>query len=239
MTMRIFHDAPLAAGDEVAIVGDEHHYLRRVRRAKVGTTIEILDGVASKVVASIVRTADRETTAKVERTVAPVATPMLELWLGIPDSTACLEAITSAAELGCTAIVLVRTAHGTAPVPGAARIERVIRAAMRQCGRPTPPEIRGPVDLAALLDAHEHGCGVFAWERLQGDGGPTQDDLAIALRLPPRLLVGPEGGLTDDEASRCRARGMLPLGLGPWTLRTETAVAAGLGHLRARLHPTS
>jgi 16S rRNA (uracil1498-N3)-methyltransferase len=236
MTMRVFYDGPLHVGAEVQIASDEHHYLRRVRRARIGTEIEILDGHGGLAVATLARIDDREATATIDSVVTHPPSPMLELWLGIPDASACLDAITLATELGCTAIVLVRTAHGTAPVPSTARIERVIRAAMRQCGRPTPPEIRGPIALDALLDAHEHGCGVFAWERLRGD---AHSDDAIVQRRPQRLLVGPEGGLTDDEASRCRARGMEAVGLGPWTLRTETAVAAGLGRLLARRHLSS
>jgi len=239
MTMRVFHDGPLVVGDDVALASDEHHYLRRVRRARAGAAIEILDGRGGKVVASLVRIDDRGATATIEQTIEPVTTPMLELWLGIPDATACLVAITSATELGCTAIVLVRTAHGTAAVPSAARVDRVIRAAMRQCGRPTPPEIRGPIALDALLNAHELGCGAFAWERLREDSPKNRRGASEDEPISPRLLVGPEGGLTDDEAMRCRARGMQALGLGPWTLRTETAVTAGLGRMRARLSPTS
>jgi len=37
------------------------------------------------------------------------------------------------------------------------------------------------------------------------------------------LLIGPEGGFTDDELQLARAKGATPISLGPRILRTETA----------------
>ncbi len=226
MTIRIFHDGPLVDGLELVVTGDESHYLRRVRRTRPGTNIEVLDARGKIASAVVLAVNDREATVVVERTVTHAPSTSFELWLGIPDGPACLESITAACELGCTRVVLVRTTYSAATVPNAARIERVVRAAMRQCGLPTPPELAGPTPLELVLSAHEIPCGLFAWERL-GAGGPAIDNT-----LPRRLLVGPEGGLTLEEAASCRAHGMQPLSLGPWTLRTETAVAAGLARLR-------
>ncbi|RMG97505.1 MAG: 16S rRNA (uracil(1498)-N(3))-methyltransferase [Deltaproteobacteria bacterium] len=46
---------------------------------------------------------------------------------------------------------------------------------------------------------------------------------------PTCVIVGPEGGLLPDEEARFLAAGARAVGLGPWTLRTEVAVAALLG----------
>lgn len=226
MTVRIFHDGPLVEGATLAVTGDEHHYLRRVRRARTGAAIEILDGRGAAAAASVEHVDDRHATVRVERLLAQDVDAPLELWLGIPDGPACLDAITVACELGCANVVLVRCAHSPATVPNTARIDRVVRAAMRQCGLASPPSLRGPTALDALLAEHEIPCGHFAWERLRGTATP------VDAALPRRLLVGPEGGLAPHEAAMCRARGMQPLSLGPWTLRTQTAVAAGLARLR-------
>jgi 16S rRNA (uracil1498-N3)-methyltransferase len=48
------------------------------------------------------------------------------------------------------------------------------------------------------------------------------------------LLVGPEGGLDDEEVARARAAGWQGLRLGPRVLRTETAGLAALAALQAR-----
>jgi 16S rRNA (uracil1498-N3)-methyltransferase len=45
------------------------------------------------------------------------------------------------------------------------------------------------------------------------------------------LVVGPEGGITDDELARLEARGALGVRLGPQVLRASTAAAVALGAL--------
>ncbi len=60
-------------------------------------------------------------------------------------------------------------------------------------------------------------------------------------RAPPvgrrvALLVGPEGGLTDDELQAADTAGFRALSLGARTLRTETAGAAAIAMLTARWH---
>ena len=46
------------------------------------------------------------------------------------------------------------------------------------------------------------------------------------------MLIGPEGGLTDEEQARAQAAGFLGVRLGPRVLRTETAAIAALALLQ-------
>jgi len=226
MTVRVFSEAPVAVGERVTLGTDERHYAVRVRRVRVGHELEVLDGIG--VHRAVVELVDERSCVVrcIERVDHRGADP-LELWLGLPDPTAALASITAACELGATRIVLVRCKFSPAAIPSAARIERVVRAAQRQCGCPRAPEIVGPIALAELLERTAAPLGAFAWERLQGDAGE------LGPRTVRRLLVGPEGGLADEEADACLARGMLAICLGPWTQRTETAVAAGLARMQA------
>lgn len=227
MTVRVFHGGALAIGDVVELDADERHYAVRVRRVRVGATIELLDGDAIHR-GVVERIDDRACHVRCTERVPDRGDAPLELWLGLPDATAALASITAACELGATRIVLVRCRFSPAVVPSASRIERVVRAAQRQCGRPRAPAIEGPVALADALARSSPPLGVFAWEALSRE--PVSELPADTVR---RLLVGPEGGLAEDEAAACRDRGMLAISLGPWTLRTETAVVAGLARIQA------
>ncbi|MBK6915959.1 MAG: 16S rRNA (uracil(1498)-N(3))-methyltransferase [Deltaproteobacteria bacterium] len=226
MSVRVFHAGELTPDATVELVGDELHYLVRVRRAAKGDVVEVLDGAGHGARAVLERVDARSATLRVDAAIAYADTPTLELWLGMPDVDATLACITAACELGVTRLTLVRTAFAQAQLPGRARIDRVLQAAMRQCGRPQPPVIAGPLALADLLARTEPRGGWIAWERLRDAAAPSPPRVA-------RLFVGPEGGLREDEVRACEDAGMSACSLGPWTLRAPTAVVAGLGRLRA------
>lgn len=227
MTIRVFHDGgPWSVDHELVIDGEELHYLQHVRRARVGAKLEVLDGRGGAARAVLLATSSRAATVRIVETIEAVHVDAPVLWLGLPDATACLAAITAACELGCTTIHLVRCARSPRELPGPARIDRVIRAALRQCGMPRPPQIVGPTTLPEILAAGTPPRGVFAWERHAMPSLPPPDG------TPALLLVGPEGGFTDEEAAACTAGGLHPVSLGPWTLRTPTAVTAGLARLQ-------
>jgi 16S rRNA (uracil1498-N3)-methyltransferase len=139
-----------------------------------------------------------------------------------------------ATELGVTRLVPVLTERSVVRLD-ASQAERKLAhwrgiaiAACEQSGRNRPPEVSPPQALADFLRA-----GVDSGTRLL---------LAPAaqLRLPeiPRpvtavtVLIGPEGGLTQEEQERAMAAGFVGVRLGPRVLRTETAALAALALLQ-------
>ena len=229
MSLRVFVPPGVAApGRELELDEDESRYLLRVRRARAGATIELLDGEGGSWVAELTQ-ADRRARVVVVRARedegpgAAARTSAKILLLGMPDTAALLEAVTGAAELGATQIVFVRCERSQGRCPSRARLDRVLRATMRQCGRPSPPSLLGasPQDawsLSQALDHEAHLPGLF--------GALGVQPIDAAPELGVRLLVGPEGGLTDAEVDAAIAAGFVGVGLGPWTLRTPTAVVA-------------
>jgi 16S rRNA (uracil1498-N3)-methyltransferase len=59
----------------------------------------------------------------------------------------------------------------------------------------------------------------------------------LGAQTPPAfcVAVGPEGGWSEEDRHELRTRGFQSVGVGPFTLRTETAAVAGLAALRAWL----
>jgi 16S rRNA (uracil1498-N3)-methyltransferase len=225
VTARVFAPAgdDLAAGEEVELDEDESHYLGRVRRVRIGETLELIDPRGGIWSATLI-CGGRRLMVRVDETIPRHEGPERVLLLGMPDATAALEALTGACEAGASEIVLVACARSQGHPPARARIERVVRAAQRQCGRPRAPTLLGfdePWPLARALDHRRELPGWFAWEGLSGSPGP---DGATANGL--RLLVGPEGGFTHEEVERIIAAGLEAVSLGPWILRTPTAATA-------------
>jgi 16S rRNA (uracil1498-N3)-methyltransferase len=224
MSLRVFHRCPMQPGDVVTLDATESHYLARVRRARPGARIEVLDGIAHAFAGEVVDADAHAATIRIGDALVHEPCPPIEIAIGLPDPKAALDAAARACELGAARIVLLRCeyAHGAAPGPD--RIRRVLEAALRQCGRPDLPAVEGPLPLPEWLERDSLAPGFVASTKLRGRPTPIEAPGPAGARV----LVGPEGGLTDAEIELAHAHGLQPLSLGPWTLRTEVAVAVAL-----------
>ena len=124
-------------------------------------------------------------------------------------------------ELGVTAIALFTCAR-TVARPPAERLERwrrIAASAAKQSGRTRVPEIRGPLDLAVVLQSAAAEAAVL----LHSEAAPWRRVLPAAAPPAATVIVGPEGGFAEDEVDSARRAGCLLAGLGPRILRGETA----------------
>jgi 16S rRNA (uracil1498-N3)-methyltransferase len=153
--------------------------------------------------------------------------------------------VEKATELGATAIqpfAAARSQVRTVPASRLERWRRIARAACEQCGRTVAPEIAPCVDFAALLDIADATMVVWVLspphdaDAADRDGAAREPrsnagELAADAGADARALlvvVGPEGGLDDDERRRLAAHGARAVTLGPRVLRFETAAIAAL-----------
>lgn len=231
--LRVFAATPSAAEDawapglRVRLSADESHYLVRVRRARAGMAVELLDGEGAAWHAVLVAVDDRNAVVELGAPRAAVAVVPLALLLVVPEPRATLEALTLASELAATVVHLVDGDHSPAGVPSPERIARTLRAAQRQCGRDRPPQVERPTSLAEALERTAAYPGWVASVPERHLATPVEVDP----RVGARLLVGPEGGLSDAEEALAVRAGLRPLALGPWVLPTPTAIAAGLARM--------
>lgn len=106
--------------------------------------------------------------------------------------------------------------------------QNIVIAACEQSGRNTVPVVHQPVSFEQYLQETKAGLKFI----LHPEGGKTWRDYTLG-QTDTALIVGPEGGLTDEEVQRACASDCFPLSLGPRILRTETAAIAALGLLQA------
>lgn len=234
--MRVFHEpGTWTPGQRLRLDADESRYLLRVRRARPGQALEVLDGASEHWDARLVDTEARHAVVELLHARPGGPAMALELLLLVPEPKATLESLTLASELGATAVWLVVGDHSPGGVPSRERIARTLRAAQRQCGRTSPPHVHGPVSLAEALaeTAARPGYVASAPDRFE------TTPVSVIPDVGARLLIGPEGGLSGTEREAVTAAGLLPLALGPWILRTPTAVTAGLARLRGAAGPDS
>lgn len=146
------------------------------------------------------------------------------------------EVVRAATALGASSVVIATSersvARGTASDERTARLQAIALDAARQSGRGDLPTLRGPLPLATVLEE------VRATEAQKLCLEPT-GETSLGAALNERagrdlvLLVGPEGGFSDDERSAARDAGFLLVRLGTLVLRTELAGSAALGAVLA------
>jgi 16S rRNA (uracil1498-N3)-methyltransferase len=243
--MRIFV-APLVTG-ELTVRGDEHHYLSRVRRARAGDRVELVDGEGLRATAEILAVGPDETRLAVGAVQpAPAARPEIRALIPAIKGDRMDVCIEKLVEAGADAIVVWPAARAVVKLDGTRRESRlehyrgIAQAAARQSGRATVPTVEWAESLAAALKetgpvlsaAPDHGTVPFSGIVLD----PGCDERALpALDRDGVLVVasGPEGGLTPAELETLIGAGFSPLGLGPRVLRAETAPVIAVALVRA------
>jgi 16S rRNA (uracil1498-N3)-methyltransferase len=213
----------LAVGP-LELAGDEAHYVRDVLRLRAGDTVALFDGDGAFASARIVEVAPESVRFEVD---APARQPApaceLTVALATPKGERADWAVEKLTELGVRRIVWLDCARGVVkPKAGGSRqerLERVAAAAAGQCGRADVPRLDGPLPFATALEQLE------AASRFVAD--ISGDRLAGGVAGSAVLLIGPEGGLTGQELVLATAAGYTTVRLSSWTLRVETAAAAG------------
>ncbi len=220
-----------AVGERVRAGAEESHHLLRVLRARPGERFRLADGAGGAAVGVLAGVEEGVAVLLVEEAVATVVVPERIVLLGVPKPALLEEALTLGTEGGATRFVLVRARYSPPGEPRVERLERVLRAAVTQCGRPDLPVVEGPLPLRdALRDEALVGVAT-RWLAAPGAPARRADHPREELDDSAAVAIGPEGGWSPEEVAALDAAGFAPLGLGPFVLRTPSAVGAALARL--------
>lgn len=220
----------------IAVVdGDEGFHAATVRRIRVGERIVLGDGRGELADCVVDQTAKRDLSARVlaRRTARP-SQPPVTVVQAIPKAERSELAVELATEAGADHIVAWHAARcvarwdGPRADKGLRRWRAVARAAARQSRRAFVPEVTGVLTTAELTARVTAAAPVVV---LHEAATARLSDLQMADAESITVIVGPEGGVTDDEIAVLSAAGAHAVRLGPTVLRTSTAAAVALGAL--------
>lgn len=224
-TPRLYVAQQLDGLSEIGITGAQAHYLSGVMRAKPGDPIRLFDDISGEWLARVAHVGKRDLVLAIEAKLSPrEAVP--DLWLLIaPIKKGRIDWIVEkACELGVDRVVPVITRRTIVDKINAERLRAHMIEAAEQCGRTALPSLAEPVKLDRLLSEWPAERSLlFADET---GGVPLAD---VAHSGPAAILIGPEGGFTDEERAAIRTVSTArAITLGPRILRADTAAVAAV-----------
>jgi 16S rRNA (uracil1498-N3)-methyltransferase len=222
---RLFVRSPLSEGVSVELDAGQANYLGNVMRLGPGEELLIFDGSSGEWMARIAGVGKKRMTLSVDRrTREPETIP--DAWLAFaPVKRAQTDwLVEKATELGVAKLIPVMTRRTVAERVKLERLQAIAVEAAEQCGRTRLPDIAEPLTLKQLLAERDAGRRLYFADESGGEAAASAFKSGAAL-----LLIGPEGGFTDDERNLVRAApNSVPISLGPRILRAETAALAAL-----------
>lgn len=229
---RVFLDqslANIAPGSLLRVAGDQAKHALRVKRLEAGDPIELLDGRGHLAPARLENSgkASRDDwwlDARIDRVLSiPRVRPEIRVWSAVPKGQRLSDMIEALSQAGARSWGALESARSISDA-GEHKIDRLRKIAeesSKQCGRAWVLEIESPRTLQSFCAVGEGEAGpIFA----DASGTPMRL-VHVNHEQPLDVLIGPEGGWTDDELSRAKSLLWRIARAGPHVMRIETAAA--------------
>ncbi|KKO51535.1 16S rRNA (uracil(1498)-N(3))-methyltransferase [Paenibacillus sp. DMB20] len=226
-------------GDLVSVTGEDARHISKVLRGRPGDTFIVSDGASREALVKIESIEQSGVTASVIEPLDMTQEPRLKVTIAqsLPKGDKMELVIQKCTEIGAVSFVPFlseRTIVQYDAKKESKRLERwrkIAKEAAEQSHRNIIPSVEQPVGWKKLLETFEdYDTVCFCYEKESGSQlrdvlGPFATQ---ALKEPEStasllLLVGPEGGFTEEECRAAEAAGAVSVGLGRRILRCETA----------------
>ncbi len=224
-----FYCTQLPSGDVAHLEGPEAHHLSRVLRKSVGDLVELFDGLGGYAHAEVQSLSKKSVELKLlERGQSPRPLGEVILATATPKGERFRWLVEKAVELGVDRLIPLITERSVVK-PGEGKrdkMEQAVIEASKQCRRNYLMEVMEP----ELWERFLKKCLIQAENSQAFVAHPNGAALREVFPTPfPKrgvFIVGPEGGLTDQEIAQATKAGAIAVGLGPNILRIETAAIA-------------
>ena len=233
---RLFVGDSLAEGQAFEASKDHFHYLANVLRMGDGDAVLLFNGRDGEWHATLsLPTRKRLLLTPTEQT-RPQPAPSDLHYLFAPLKVGRLDyLVQKAVEMGAGVLQPVMTQHVQGKITSMERLEANATEAAEQCGILAIPTVSAPRKLEDLLaDWPRERRIIFCDE-----GHGSQNPLPVLQGITERklaLLVGPEGGFSDEERTLLRNLDFVtPIPLGPRILRADTAAVAAMAVIQAAI----
>lgn len=234
-TPRLHVDAALQSERDIPLEREQAHYLTHVLRLAGGDVVEVFNGRDGAWLAYITDVGKKGASIRCERRVSEVTPPPDIDYLFAPLKHARLDyMVQKATELGVRRLRPVMTARTIAERVNLERMRANAIEAAEQCNLVFVPEVLEPAPLAKVVASWDGARRLIFCDETAREANPL---VALSAVQPPAaVLVGPEGGFTDEERQMLRAQPFVTgISLGPRILRADTVAIAALAVVQAAI----
>ncbi len=257
MARMLFH-ALVASADTVTLDDREAHHVTRVLRLPAGSVLRLFDGRGTVAEGRLAAVGKRTVQVDIlRRWHEPPATPAIIVCSAVPKGERLRWMVEKLTELAATALLPLETERSVV-APRSTKWDRMRQVSLEACkqsGNAHALQIRAEVPLRQavmadpdttgaadstrrrfLLLCHPHPTAMPLCARLRALESEADAQEVDRLPLEVRVLIGPEGGFTDEEVDAAIAAGASPVTLGGTILRVETAAITATAALRLWFH---
>jgi 16S rRNA (uracil1498-N3)-methyltransferase len=226
-----------APGEDVEVTGDEARHAS-VKRIRVGERVTLTDGAGTSATCTVTASSPASLSARVDEVREhPPETPRVVVVQAVPKGDRGELAVEMLTEVGVDLVVpwaasrSVAVWRGERRAKALARWRSTAREAAKQSRRAWFPEVG---DLVGTEEVVELLRGASVPVVLHEAASGPLADLPVPGRGEIVIVVGPEGGISDEELAAFAAVGAEPVRMGSSVLRTSTAGVAATAALLAR-----
>ncbi len=239
---RYFVDPNNMNSNEVKIIGDDVHHITKVMRLQPGDEIICSNGLGNDVIAKIKTIHPKEIICSSESILTETAEPKVQLLLaqGLPKADKMELIIQKGTETGVTTFIPFTSQRTIVKLDQKKeqkkweRWEKIAKEAAEQAHRSKIPIIEPLLSWKELLDRIADKFVLIAYEK--ENTMRLSKALSESLQKKPEptevvLIIGPEGGFSEEEVLQAEQRGAISVSLGKRILRTETAGLVGIANI--------
>jgi 16S rRNA (uracil1498-N3)-methyltransferase len=236
-TPPLFLVPTLPTGDSAVLDGPEGRHAATVRRLRAGESLTLSDG-AGGLASCVVDGAEGRDALRlkvISRITVPGPQPRVVVVQALVKGERGELAVELATEAGADSIVpwrasrcVVKWEDGPRGEKALARWQNTAREAAKQARRPWVPQVAEPATTKSVVALVTDATGLVL-----DASGVRLAEVSLPADGPIVLVVGPEGGISDEEIATFAAAGAQAVRLGPSVLRASTAAAVALGALGA------
>jgi 16S rRNA (uracil1498-N3)-methyltransferase len=208
----------------LVFTGDEAKHAVRVKRLRVGEDVLGLDGCGTLVRGEVVSLGRELVIGIVETTEEFPPSPTIEVWAPTPKGTRSGDLVDTLTQVGAQSWIPMTTNRSVSSLTAAkrARLGRVAIEACKQSRRAWLLEIAPEASFAQALRSDD-AVLVIADQAGEPITGLQADRV--------RLLIGPEGGFTEEDLAQAKEAGARSCSFGPHVMRIEVAATIGCAAL--------